>query len=200
MDRADDELVARFRAGDEGAATELYQRYVSQMLANVRRRLSGTASRGAYDSEGIVQAGFRSFFSNLKKPDFESGKWRIGALLTSIVNRKCGVALRKMNRTVSSDQDDQRSVVEWALAAAANTESLQEFELRRNELFDSILDDETDREKSILACYLDESDPRSLAEIASSCRCSLTTVEATIKRFESNLRERLREDDRRQKS
>jgi len=118
QDLPDDELVRRFQNGDDQVAEVLYQRHVTQMLAMVRRRLGSVRNRGGYDSEGIVQSGFHSMFSVLRKGNFDSSRGGVGALLCRIVQCKCAVKLRRKNLILSFGPDGLRAVVEAALADA----------------------------------------------------------------------------------
>lgn len=62
-------ILSMFRAGNEQAARELYERYVDRLLALARKRISQRmASR--VDPEDIVQSVFRTFFGRVKKGQF----------------------------------------------------------------------------------------------------------------------------------
>ena len=69
-DAPDDRMIlSMFRAGNEQAARELYERYVDRLLALARKRISQRmASR--VDPEDIVQSVFRTFFGRVKKGQF----------------------------------------------------------------------------------------------------------------------------------
>ncbi len=69
-DVPDDRMIlSMFRAGNEQAARELYERYVDRLLALARKRISQRmASR--VDPEDIVQSVFRTFFGRVKKGQF----------------------------------------------------------------------------------------------------------------------------------
>jgi RNA polymerase sigma-70 factor (ECF subfamily) len=65
---ADDQssnLVARWRAGDQAAAAELFQRYASRLIALARSRLSSRLAQRV-DPEDVVQSAYRSFFGDAK--------------------------------------------------------------------------------------------------------------------------------------
>lgn len=66
----DKELVARCRAGDQSAASVLFNRFVERLLVLARRRISQRlASR--VDAEDIVQSVFRTFFHRLQNDQFQ---------------------------------------------------------------------------------------------------------------------------------
>jgi RNA polymerase sigma-70 factor, ECF subfamily len=58
---SDDSLLARFRDGDEEAATQLYHKYAQRLRAFVKARTS-VALAARIDAEDILQSVFRSFF------------------------------------------------------------------------------------------------------------------------------------------
>ena len=65
----DQELVERCRTGDEDAATELFNRYVSRLLGVARKRI-GERMNSRLDPEDVVQSVFRTFFARLKNDQF----------------------------------------------------------------------------------------------------------------------------------
>jgi RNA polymerase sigma factor (sigma-70 family) len=85
---ADDDtldLVARFRAGDERAAEELFHRYVHRLTALANKRLSDRLARRV-DPDDIVQSAYRSFFIHARDGAYslkESGDlWRLLVVIT----------------------------------------------------------------------------------------------------------------------
>jgi RNA polymerase sigma-70 factor (ECF subfamily) len=74
MSDADDQnssriLVEKWRKGDQAAAQKLFDRYVDQLLALARRRISQRlASR--VDAEDVVQSVFRTFFTRAREGQF----------------------------------------------------------------------------------------------------------------------------------
>ncbi|MER3415220.1 MAG: hypothetical protein C4297_03280 [Gemmataceae bacterium] len=67
--RGDRSLVGLWRAGNEAAATELFQRYASRLIALARSRLDQKLSRRV-DPEDIVQSVFRTFFKRAREGRF----------------------------------------------------------------------------------------------------------------------------------
>ncbi len=62
-------LVEGWRAGNQDAARQLFERYVDRLVALARRRISPRlASR--VDPEDVVQSVFRTFFGRLKEGQF----------------------------------------------------------------------------------------------------------------------------------
>ena len=87
MDEQEDsvELLARWRDGDESAATQLFDRYVGRLVGLARTRLSEQMRRRV-EPEDIVQSAYRSFFRKagdeaytLEKP---GDLWKLMAAIT----------------------------------------------------------------------------------------------------------------------
>lgn len=180
-----EELVARFRAGDPDAAGELHRRFADEMLALVRRRLTDQVARGALDSEGIVQDGFRSFFSAIGKPNFDPRVGSIGGLLATIVRRKMLVQLR---RKFPGNIDPAVLGGETDVVGLMLNLTEVEVEASRREAVAEILDDLTDLERRVVARHLDAGSEPSRPEIARECGCTETTVRASIDLFYTLLR------------
>lgn len=88
MDELSWDLVARWRQGDQVAASELFRRYAGRLIALTRSRLSDKlASR--VDPDDVVQSAYRSFFSNARdgRYDVQTGL-DLWALLVTITLHK----------------------------------------------------------------------------------------------------------------
>lgn len=66
---SDQRLVEQCRIGNERAASELFNRYVSRLLSVARRRI-GERMNSRLDPEDVVQSVFRTFFTRLKHDQF----------------------------------------------------------------------------------------------------------------------------------
>jgi RNA polymerase sigma-70 factor (ECF subfamily) len=79
------ELLARWRAGDERAADELFSRYTAQLVTMARRRLSAKLTRRV-DPEDVVQSTYRCFCAVARDGEVvlqRSGDlWRLLARIT----------------------------------------------------------------------------------------------------------------------
>src|SRR5262245_47150683 len=97
------DLVARWRAGDEAAAAELFERYADRLIALARSRLSAKVA-GRVDPEDVVQSAYRSFFAGVRngRYDLERGGdvWRLLLAIT----------LHKLYRQVQQHQRQKRSL------------------------------------------------------------------------------------------
>jgi RNA polymerase sigma-70 factor (ECF subfamily) len=83
------EFLARLRAGDDAAASELFERFAYQLI-NLARRQFGAALRHKVDPEDVVQSAYKSFFARYGEGKLEAVNWNsLWGLLTLITLRKC---------------------------------------------------------------------------------------------------------------
>lgn len=79
------ELLARWREGDQEAATQLVARFTERLLALARSQLSAKLARRV-DPEDVIQSAYRSFFIAARAERYElqrSGDlWRLLAAMT----------------------------------------------------------------------------------------------------------------------
>jgi RNA polymerase sigma-70 factor (ECF subfamily) len=81
--------MARLRAGDNEAATTVFQRFAARLIRLARSRFNARLRPGS-DPEEIVQSVYRSFFCRHRAGQFELGTWDdLWGLLTLITLRKC---------------------------------------------------------------------------------------------------------------
>src|SRR5438552_7151540 len=103
MDEPSVELLAKYRQGEESAATELFRRYVGRLTVLARAKMAPKIAR-RFDAEDVVLSAYRSFFVRARDGQFaltDSGDlWR---LLVTIV-------LRKLYRQAAHHTADKRSV------------------------------------------------------------------------------------------
>src|SRR5262245_10642032 len=85
---SDQELLQRFRQGDEQAAAELYARYAHRLRALVKARCSSDLAR-RIDPDDIVQSVFRRFFQRVSQGDYDvpAGEELWGLLLVIALNK-----------------------------------------------------------------------------------------------------------------
>jgi RNA polymerase sigma-70 factor, ECF subfamily len=96
-------LLARWRAGDQEAATELFHRYSMRLVALVRGRLTAKVSP-RLDAEDVVQSVYRSFFAASRAGRYELQ--RGGDLWQLLVT----IALHKMQNQVRRNRRAKRSI------------------------------------------------------------------------------------------
>jgi RNA polymerase sigma factor (sigma-70 family) len=79
------DLVARWRAGDQQAAEDLYRHYASRLIALARSRLSAKLVQ-RIDPEDVVQSAYRSFFADSRagRYDLQCGNdlWQLLLTIT----------------------------------------------------------------------------------------------------------------------
>jgi RNA polymerase sigma factor (sigma-70 family) len=104
MDEDSVKLVRRFEEGDERAASELFNRYVNQLVALARSRLSKKLQRRV-DPEDIVQSAYQTFFIRASAGQVvlrRSGElWRLLSAIT----------LNKIHGQVERHSQQKRSLV-----------------------------------------------------------------------------------------
>lgn len=66
----DRELIDKFKAGSESAATELFDRYCERLMGLARKRI-GQRMASRIDPEDVIQSAFRTFFSHVRNDDFK---------------------------------------------------------------------------------------------------------------------------------
>jgi RNA polymerase sigma-70 factor (ECF subfamily) len=67
---ADDrDLIAKFKAGSESAAGELFDRYCEKLMRLARRRI-GQRMASRVDPEDVIQSAFRTFFVRVRNDEF----------------------------------------------------------------------------------------------------------------------------------
>jgi RNA polymerase sigma factor (sigma-70 family) len=105
------ELIARWREGDEQAASALWRRYAEQLISLARTRLSKKLARHI-DPEDLVQSAYRSFFIAAKSDRYilrQSGDlWR---LLVAITLHKLQNQFRR-HTTLKRDMGQESSIEE----------------------------------------------------------------------------------------
>lgn len=100
-------LLDQWRAGDQRAAVELFQRYAERLVALTRARLSAKLTR-RIDPEDVVQSVYRSFFAHARagRYDVQRGGdlWR---LLVAITFHKLSTQIKwntSQKRAVQQEQ------------------------------------------------------------------------------------------------
>jgi RNA polymerase sigma-70 factor (ECF subfamily) len=82
-------LIARLRAGDDGAAREVVRRFTHRLAALARTHLD-TQIRAKVDPEDLVQSVYKSFFHRQRDGQFDLDGWDdLWGLLVVITVRKC---------------------------------------------------------------------------------------------------------------
>lgn len=108
------DLIARWRAGDERAATELYARHAQRLAAMARGRMSEKLAR-RLDPEDVVLSAYRSLFAGLDDDRFQvqrSGD--LWALLAAIT-------MNKLRRQIERHSAGRRALTREEAVDAGDT-------------------------------------------------------------------------------
>ena len=170
---SDDELVARFRGGDDAAFGEIHRRYRRPLLAFARRMVNA----GGHDADDVVQDAFVRALRGLRVTDRPMA---LRPWLYAIVRNRALDELRAPQRTERYD-DAVRGAVVPAPDAAQRVQERNE--LRR--LVDEIA---ALPERQRIALVMRELDGCSHAETARRLRTTVPATKSLIVRARSNLR------------
>jgi RNA polymerase sigma-70 factor (ECF subfamily) len=106
-DEASGNLIARWRAGEQQAASELFQRYADRLIALARSQLSANLARRV-DAEDVVQSAYRSFFDGTRDGRYQYlGKGELWQLLVTIMLHKLQDQARRQTagkRSLAAEQ------------------------------------------------------------------------------------------------
>src|SRR5258708_6666093 len=103
MDEPSVELLAKYREGDEQAATELFRRYLSRLTVLARARIAPKIAR-RFDAEDVVLSAYRSFFVRARNGQFSLA--HSGDLWRLLV----GIVLKKLYHHAAPHPADKRSI------------------------------------------------------------------------------------------
>lgn len=168
----DDELVARFRNGDDGAFSEMHRRYRSALTAFARRMLQGSG----HDADDVVQEAFIRAYRGLRVTD------RAMALrpwLYMIVRNRALDELRTPQR--SSAYDD-----ELQMRPVADSDPAHRF-VGSEEMRQVVAEIGRLPERQRLALVMREFDGRTHAETARALHTTVPATKSLIIRARSNL-------------
>ena len=173
-DQTDQSLVARVRAGDEAAATALYERYARRVFGLVKSKLGAHLGRSV-EPDDIVQSVFKSIFKGVQSGAYNaphgSSLW---SLLTVIAVHKLS---RKAEHHSAQCRDARRQVSlideSDSSSAAADRESVEFLELCIRESLESL----RPRDRNILTLRIQN---HTIREISERTGCSLRTIERSL--------------------
>jgi len=169
---SDDDLVARFRAGDDAAFTAIHDRFRSPLIAFARRMLRGSG----HDAEDIVQDAFIRAYRGLRVTD---RPMVLRPWLYMIVRNRALDGLRSPQRTDCFD--DQSALV--AVPAADPAQCVAE----REEMRHLVAEIARLPERQRMALVLREFDGCTHAETARALHTTVPATKSLIIRARSNL-------------
>jgi len=168
----DDQIVARFRAGDEPAFTEIHRRYQSVLVAFARRMLNGSG----HDADDVVQDAFIRAYRGLRVTDRPMA---LRPWLYMIVRNRALDELRTPQRADVFDDAARLTAVDSSDPAHCFAE--------RAEMRQLVADIARLPERQRMALVMREFDGRSHAETARALHTTVPATKSLIIRARSNL-------------
>jgi len=168
----DDELVLRFRNGDDAAFSEIHRRFRAALTAFARRMLYGSG----HDPEDVVQEAFIRAYRGLRVTDRPMA---LRPWLYMIVRNRALDELRTPRRSDAYDDEVRMRAVPDADPARRFAENEQMREL--------VADIARLPERQRLALVMREFDGRSHAETARALHTTVPATKSLIIRARSNL-------------
>jgi RNA polymerase sigma factor (sigma-70 family) len=168
----DDELVARFRSGDDAAFSEMHRRYRGALTAFARRMLRGSG----HDADDVVQDALIRAYRGLRVTDRPMA---LRPWLYMIVRNRALDALRTPRRTDEYDDELRLRPIDDADPACrfAGSEEMRQIVAEIGRL----------PERQRLALVMRELDGRTHAETARALHTTVPATKSLIIRARSNL-------------
>jgi RNA polymerase sigma-70 factor (ECF subfamily) len=182
-------LMDRLRAGEDGAAREVFARFAARLAGLARRHLDARLAVKV-DPEDVVQSAYKSFFVRQREGELDVGTWDgLWGLLTMITLRKCAdraahfrAEKRDVAREVPPGADDGAPVLtELALDREPRPDEAAALAETVEALFRSVADPD---ERAILELSLQG---HTAAEISER----LGRAERSVRRIRERVRKRL---------
>jgi RNA polymerase sigma factor (sigma-70 family) len=189
-DSSFDALLARLRAGDQDAATTIFNRYVRRLVGLARSRLDAL-TLAKVDPEEVANSALKSFFRGYAGGKFDLEGWdSLWEVLLIITLRKCGRRIeyfraqrRDVHKEVHPAATPEDSTASWEAIAREPT---PEEAAMLNETVDQVLQSLHERERPILVLALQG---YSLPEISERIHRTERTVYRVLKRIKEKLEE-----------
>lgn len=202
MNSSDDSilLLQRWKTGDEQAAAELFDRYVSRLVALAGSRLS-EALRRRVEAEDIVQSAYRSFFRNAAEDRYtvdNSGQlWGLLAAITINKVRTHAKFHRAQKRDVSAEASMTASHSCFGLTPVeVADEPTADVAAALVEELSGVLETLTPLQRDVFELYLQNQPNDKIAlEVKRSARTVRRTLEEVRKLLEHQLGERTTNDE-----
>jgi RNA polymerase sigma factor (sigma-70 family) len=169
---SDDDLVARFRSGDDAPFEEIHRRYRSQLIAFSRRMLRGTG----HDADDVVQDALIRAYRGLRATDRPMA---LRPWLYMIVRNRALDELRSPHRGAAFDD-------EFALNAVPTADAAQRVQ-ERDDMRQLVAEIARLPERQRLALVMREFDGCSHVETARRLQTTVPATKSLIIRARSNL-------------
>jgi RNA polymerase sigma factor (sigma-70 family) len=168
----DDELVVRFRTGDEAAFAEIHRRFRTALTAFARRMLHGSG----HDADDVVQDAFIRAYRGLRVTDRPMA---LRPWLYMIVRNRALDELRAPRRSDAYDD-------ELRMRAVPEADPAHRFAVR-DEMRQIVAEIGRLPERQRMALVMREFDGRSHAETARALHTTVPATKSLIIRARSNL-------------
>lgn len=168
---SDDDLVTRFRGGDDAPFDEIHRRYRAPLIAFARRMLSGTG----HDDDDIVQDAFIRAYRGLRVTD---RAMTLRPWLYMIVRNRALDELRSPRRAGAFDIESERAVPTADAAQCVE---------QRDEMRQLVAEIARLPERQRMALVMREFDGCSHVETARRLRTTVPATKSLIIRARSNL-------------
>jgi RNA polymerase sigma-70 factor (ECF subfamily) len=184
QDPSFDALMAQLRSGQDEAATRVFNRFASRLIALARKQLDPQV-RQKIDPEDVMQSVFRSFFArNAAGQLGEFETWdNLWAMLVVMTQRKCGrrldyfhAARRDVHREVPGQPPPDQSTSDLGISDDEPTPSEAAM---LTETIEQLMSNLQGRHREILARRLQGYTP---AEISAELGCTERTVYRVMER------------------
>ncbi len=185
------ELLNKWRAGDENAATELHDRFAERIYRLAEKQINNKFKR-RFDADDVVQSVLRTFFRRTEEGQYPVDDsvwlWRLLVKMTMNKIRKYAereeAAKRNINNETYPDADSVPP--NWL----AREPSVNEATVLVDELA-SLVKDLNSSEAEIIGLCLQG---RSTTEIAAAIGCSRWTVRRNLDRIGNRVRKQIEEN------
>jgi RNA polymerase sigma-70 factor (ECF subfamily) len=189
-DSSFDALLDRLRAGDQDAATTIFNRYVRRLVGLARSRLDAL-TLAKVDPEEVANSALKSFFRGYAGGKFDLEGWdSLWEVLLIITLRKCGRRIeyfraqrRDVHKEVRPSSTPEESTASWEAIAREPT---PEEAAMLNETVEQVLQSLHERERPILVLALQG---YSLPEISERIHRTERTVYRVLKHIKEKLEE-----------
>ncbi len=185
---SDRSLMRRLRSGSEDAATQLYQRYATRLLALARSQ-TGIDLAARVDAEDIVQSVFRTFFRRAHQGDYNVPEgeelWKLFLVMGLNKIRKVGAFHRAAKRSI---QADAIVPLEQIVTATGDENSLTVLRM----VIDEVLADLAPAHREIIHLRIEGHE---VQEIAARLGRSKRSIERILQGFRETLSQQIHEGE-----
>jgi len=187
-DESPEALLARWRHGDQEAATQLYIRFARRLWFLASRHL-GERWRRRVDPDDILQSAFRTFFRRTREGQYEvSDAAAVAYLLVRITLHKVAKAVE---REGMQKRDPGRETYDEEARLASRAPTPEEEAALADEV-QCLSQRFPERDRQILAMHFEGGSNRA---IASRMGISEATVRRVLERFRQLVEERLGQEE-----